>query len=147
MAFMNSSLLMVPFLLISNNLNIFRATSRSVSFILPISTAPVLTPCTMLTNRTRYSGNICDPLDICWDVISICWDVISMCFDPLEIIVIWGDGSFKLSSGHVSTRNKKALFSLARFMTIVLVDECTTKDTCCYMEKTLERKTHGLRAR
>ena len=54
----------------------------------------------------------------------------------------WGDGSFKpTSSGHASAPNKKPMLSLARFMSIVQVDEHgTTKNSCCCMEKALERK-------
>ena len=76
-------------------------------------------------------------------------DVLNGIENKKDVIVAWGDGSFKpTSSGHASAPNKKLMLSLARFMTIVLVDEHgTTKNSCCCMEKALERKTHGLRAR
>ena len=76
-------------------------------------------------------------------------DVLNGIENKKDVIVAWGDGSFKpTSSGHASAPNKKLMLSLASFMTIVLVDEHgTTKNSCCCMEKALERKTHGLRAR
>ena len=66
-------------------------------------------------------------------------------------MLLWlgGDGSFKPTShGHAAAPNKKLMLSLARFMTIVLVDEHgTTKSSCCCMEKAMERKVGGYRRR